>query len=87
MATYQQPELRIMPEGSRSAPISPRDEKPPSFNEKVGELDGEKAARVHDSDHDHDAFGVEKLDPYVGLVSISVYEIEICYLQPRAVPD
>ncbi|CAE6510756.1 unnamed protein product [Rhizoctonia solani] len=62
MATHQQPELSgIAPEGSRgSAPVSPRDEKVPSFDEK---RDNEKPL-VHDSDHGHDSFGDEKLDPH-----------------------
>jgi hypothetical protein len=60
MAT-QQPELSgIAPEGSRSTPTTPRDEKLPSFDEKK---DNEKSLDVHDSDHGHGSFGDEKLDP------------------------
>ncbi|KAL5640760.1 hypothetical protein ACGC1H_001300 [Rhizoctonia solani] len=63
MATYHQPELSgIAPEGSRgSAPVSPQDEKALSFDEKKG---AEKPLGVHDSDHGHDSFGDEKLDPH-----------------------
>ncbi|CAE6405439.1 unnamed protein product [Rhizoctonia solani] len=61
MAT-QQPELSgIAPEGSRSTPTTPRDEKLPSFDEKK---DNEKSLDVHDSDHGHGSFGDEKLDPH-----------------------
>ncbi|KAG8680927.1 hypothetical protein FRC09_017870, partial [Ceratobasidium sp. 395] len=74
----------ITAEGSRNvSPVTtPRDEKIPSFDEKRGHLGGEHG--VHDSDHGHDEFSEEKLDPHEPFPIDPLHEDEEYQLTLRA---
>ncbi|QRV76781.1 OPT oligopeptide transporter protein [Ceratobasidium sp. AG-Ba] len=73
----------IVAEGSRHASpvVTPTDEKVPGYDEKRGDFGGE---RVHDSDHDHDMFGDDKLDPHEPFPIDPMYEEEEYQLTLRA---